>query len=160
MSAQCPAGAGPGSTITIMANHQKMSVQVPAGVSAGMHFTINVPMPQQPTPQAQAVPVQQQSQEVKSQEVKVVILPQQGSRPRKKGLLPAGKRTKKKLTKEECYCMIGCHMVCLPVILLVNMFAPEYAGWAAVPAFIEFVLFCLHIDYMCDRCCGWRPCEN
>ena len=27
-----------------------------------MHFTINVPMPQQPTPQAQAVPVQQQPQ--------------------------------------------------------------------------------------------------
>ena len=59
MSVQCPAGAGPGSTITIMANNKKMSVQIPAGVSPGMNFMINVPILQQPIPQAQAVPVSQ-----------------------------------------------------------------------------------------------------
>ena len=55
MSVQCPAGAGPGSTIEIIANNQKMRVQVPQGISAGMNFIINVPKPSMP--QVQAVPV-------------------------------------------------------------------------------------------------------
>lgn len=63
MSIQCPPGAMAGQQITVNANGQPMQVAVPAGVTQGQTFQIQVPMQQQP-PVLMAQPVGQSIQPV------------------------------------------------------------------------------------------------
>ena len=56
ISLQCPAGAGPGTTLQAQHNGMTIQVQVPAGVSPGQNFSVMVPAAQQ---EAATVPVVQ-----------------------------------------------------------------------------------------------------
>ena len=45
---QCPAGAGPGSTIQVQHGGTILSVPVPAGIQSGMAFSVEAPAAAQP----------------------------------------------------------------------------------------------------------------